>query len=526
MTGTAATEAEEFKKIYNLDVISIPTNKPIRRKDEPDLVYKTQQAKYAAVARETAKKFKEGQPVLIGTTSIEKNEIISRLLKKKGIPHQILNAKNHQKEAGIIAQAGESGAVTVATNMAGRGVDIILGGEPPKKTKDQKSKKKDYEQGYKKWQEKHKRVIELGGLHIVGTERHEARRIDNQLRGRSGRQGDPGSSQFFVALDDDLMRVFGGEQISGLMTKFNMPENLPISHSMVNKVIEQIQVKVEGFNFDIRKSLVEFDDVVARQREIVYQRRRKVLEWFGKRKRRLRKEALKVLHQEVNSLVAGAVDPETMKKDMDKVVLGLAEILALERKSDRDDITDRLRSAGSEGQLAEDKAWQLVKEQFLEREEQMGEEVSRDIERFLFIHVLDNLWVDHLTALDALRDGVRLRGYGQRDPLIEYRREGFTMFKKLLANFGYHFSRRIFRIQVAKETVEPARLVEARGEMVIPGAGPVEGSDNTQLGTNNNPASIVKPVVSGQKKIGRNDPCWCGSKKKWKKCHYPLAASR
>ncbi len=515
MTGTAATEAEEFKKIYGLDVIVVPTNKPMIRIDHPDAVYKTQQAKYTAIAAEIEKCFQNGQPVLVGTTSIEKNEIISRLLSKKGIPHQVLNAKNHEKEAGIIAQAGKLKAVTVATNMAGRGVDIILGGEPPKKTKSEK------EDG--QWREEHKEVIRLGGLHVIGTERHEARRIDNQLRGRAGRQGDPGSSQFFVALDDDLMRIFGGDQIASLMTRFRMPDNMPISHSVVSKVIEQIQVKVEGFNFDIRKSLVEFDDVVNKQREIIYKKRRQFLDWFENNKARLREEVLRIIQEEVNKVVVISLEPTTMKPNLEKVMLGLAEILAWETREKREEIINYLEKYKDNQEELKKVSWQIIERELKKRQESLGKDISQEIEKSILIYTLDQLWVDHLTALDNLRDGVRLRGYGQRDPLVEYRRESFQMFQKLLDNLNYHFTRRIFRVQVMTQPQEkPISAVETRGEMILPGQIPAEGDVSQQdLGAK------IKPIVSGKKKIGRNDPCWCGKKDasgkpvKWKKCHYP-----
>jgi len=508
MTGTAQTEAEEFKKIYDLDVISIPTNEPIARTDHPDLIYKTQRAKYAAVAVEVEKCYKKGQPVLIGTTSIENNEIVGTLLKRKGVPHQILNAKNHQKEATIIAKAGKKKSITVATNMAGRGVDIILGGQPPEDTKENK-------EALEQWKKEQKEVLAMGGLHVVGTERHESRRIDNQLRGRGGRQGDPGSSRFFVALDDNLMRVFGGEQISSLMTRFNMPENVPLSHSMVNRVIEQIQVKVEGFNFDIRKSLVEFDDIVDKQRGIIYKRRSKILKIVAKAPKKLSKEILEILKKEIETIVNIGLDPVTAKPDINKIVMSFCEIVPIDDKVGRGEIRKKISNLSQE-EITKS-LYNIIETGYKNREKLLGELVCRDIEKSVSLYTLDNLWVDHLTALEDLKEGVRLRGYGQRDPLVEYRNESFAIFQKLLTDIDYHLARRIFRVKVEnKPESEIGQGVETRGQINLPGAKTEDDSTNKKV-----EEIKVKPVISGSSKIGRNDPCWCGSGKKWKKCHYP-----
>lgn len=513
MTGTAATEGEEFKKIYNLEVVVLPTNKPITRIDHPDVIYKNQRAKYAAVAAEIGDCFRRGQPVLVGTTSIEKNEMVSRYLRKKKITHQILNAKNHEKEAEIIADAGKVKAVTVATNMAGRGVDIILGGEAPKIIKSSKLKVQSYEKKLKNWQKQHDQVLELGGLHVIGTERHEARRIDNQLRGRGGRQGDAGSSRFFVGLDDDLMRVFGGEQIGNLMTRFNVPENVPLSHSMVSRVLAQIQVKVEGYNFDIRKSLVEFDDVVNKQREIVYQKRIGILTKHEKDPQKLKEEVLSVLKSEVYETVSTSVDPVTLEVDLDKVVLGFCEILPIEEGSEREKIKNRIK--GKNEKEIKKSLFALAKGYYDQREETLGRKIARDIEKSVYLFTVDNHWVDHLTALDDLKEGVRLRGYAQRDPLVEYRKESFDLFQTLLTNIDYHLARRILRIKVQVTPRQPGQVVEGRGQVVMPQSVQAPAIDEKPT------VSRVKPVVSGKKKPGRNDPCWCGSGKKWKKCHYP-----
>ncbi len=498
MTGTAATEREEFRKIYDLDVVELPTNKSMIRQDHPDVIYKNQRAKYAAIAQEVEDCYQKGQPVLIGTTSIEKNEIVASLLKKKRIPHQILNAKNHEKEALIIAQAGSKGAVTVATNMAGRGVDIILGGDKPDK------KSKDYE----KWQKEHDDVLALGGLHVIGTERHEARRIDNQLRGRAGRQGDPGSSRFFVALDDDLMRIFGGDQIANLMTRFNIPENIPLSHSMVSRLIEQIQTKVEGFNFDIRRSLVEFDDVVNKQREIIYQTRGKILQEAAYQPERLTENIFERLEREIKKTVDLAVDVVTEKIDLERLIGEFREIIPLQA-DDLEVIKSQVRDKRKE-EIA-DYLIKITKDAYLSRSQEWGEEISHEVEKSVLLMTIDQLWVDHLTILDNLREGIKLRGYAQRDPLVEYRREGFEMFQSLLVKIDYNLARRIFKIELrGSQPQAPRRITETRERMTAYDAVKPE-------------ATILQPqaTISGIKTPGRNDPCPCGSGKKYKKCCYP-----
>ncbi len=502
MTGTAETEKEEFKKIYDLDVVVIPTNEPVIRKDYSDQIYKTRRAKYAAVAEEIADSNKKGQPVLVGTTSIEKSEMLSGFLKKKNIPHEILNAKHHEREAQIIAQAGEPKAVTIATNMAGRGVDIVLGGEPPEKRED------NYETKYKNWQEDHDLVLDQGGLYVIGTERHEARRIDNQLRGRAGRQGDPGASKFYVSLEDDLMRVFGGEKIAGMMERLNMPEGAPISHPMVSGMIKQIQVKVEGFNYDIRKSLVEFDDVVNKQREIVYNRRRNILEEYENEPKKLEDRVLDLVYSQINFVVETGFSMETAKLDAEKIALAFSEIVPIEEGEKRRKLEDKISD------LEENKIKEYLFDQFKKiyqaRQELLGSKVMREIEKEILLHTLDNLWVDHLTALDGLKEGVRLRGYGQRDPLVEYRKESYEMFQDLLAKVEHHVARRLLRVQVAPQQAKQARVQEGRGEMFVP------GEENQPQ-----PNPDVEPVVSNQPSPGRNDPCPCGSGKKYKKCCYP-----
>lgn len=487
MTGTAATEAEEFQKIYGLSVVIIPTNEPMIRKDRSDKVYKTTKVKYTAVANEIAAKHKKGQPVLVGTTSIEKNELVSRFLHHKGIPHELLNAKNHEKEALIIAKAGEKGAVTVATNIAGRGVDIVLGGEIPK---DEMGRVEKTSQEFKDWQKAHKEVVQLGGLHIIGTERHESRRIDNQFRGRSGRQGDPGSSQFYVSLKDDIMRLFGGEQVARLMERFKMPEEIPLEHPMVSKAIEQAQVKVEGFYFDMRKHVVEYDDVMNKQREIVYQLRRKVL---GERD--LKSEVLEKLEREVENLVLLHAPEGLTKREIEKIVTEFASIVPFDPASQKNlqkslrKIEDSQKAAGFLSDLAR-KAYQ-------EKEKKMGQELMRQAEKFVYLSTIDSRWIEHLDAIEDLREGIGLRGYGQRDPLVEYKAEAYSMFERLMASVDYQVVRRIFRI-----ATRPRPTVIIPQDMMESGGG-AEGS------------------VVRQKKTGRNDPCPCGSGRKYKKCCYP-----
>ncbi|HUS51854.1 MAG TPA: preprotein translocase subunit SecA [Candidatus Bathyarchaeia archaeon] len=522
MTGTAATEAEEFEKIYQLEVVIVPTNKPMIRKDNADLVYKTERAKYAAVVAEIEKCHKKGQPVLVGTTSIERNEIIDAFLKKKGVPHNILNAKQHEREAQIIAQAGEKGMVTVATNMAGRGVDIVLGGAVPEVKKGKP---------FAEWKEKHDKVIKLGGLHVIGTERHESRRIDNQLRGRSGRQGDPGSSRFFVSLEDDIMRLFGGEQVAKIMTALKLPEDQPIEHQMVSRAIQQAQVKVEGFNFDMRKRVVEYDDVMNRQREIIYKKRSQVLTAAEEKKEKnsLKEQILDKMGAEPANLVAMYSPEGFTKPEYEKIVAGFCEILPLDSNSQK-----RLKASLEKVKRQEkitEFLTKMAEDAYQGREKQVTPEVMRQIERFVYLTTIDRLWMDHLDAMDDLREGIGLRGYGQRDPLVEYKAEAFSAFEGLMGSIEHEVVRRVFRVQVTRQPAPtiPQQTTEGRGEAPPPSSQPAtqpigEPAQGAPVGTRpiGQPAgSRVKPVVPGKKKIGRNDPCWCGSGKKFKKCHYP-----
>jgi len=506
MTGTAATEAEEFEKIYGLETVVIPTNLPMIRIDYPDVVYKTKRAKYAAVVAEIEKCYQRGQPVLVGTTSIERNEIISKFLTKKGIPHNVLNAKHHEKEAGIIAEAGKKKAVTVATNMAGRGVDIVLGGSKEKRD-------------LREWQAEHDEVVKLGGLHVIGTERHESRRIDNQLRGRAGRQGDPGSSRFFVALDDDIMRLFGGDQIAKLMTMLKLPEDQPIEHPMVSKAIKQAQIKVESFNFDMRKRVVEYDDVMNKQREIIYRKRRELLEEAEKKDSRLKKEILAKMAAEVDNLVAMYAPEGFQSIEFEQIVVRFCEILPLDSQSQAR-LKTELKKIATRGGAKEISRFltKMLTEAYEAREKQLTPAVMRQLERLVYLRTIDRLWVDHLDAMDNLREGVGLRGYAQQDPLVEYKKEAFASFERLMEAIDSEVICRIFRVQLNPPPQFHPRPIQTNidqeDQMGLKGpsvqAGPIQSPR----------ASRISPKRTG-KKIGRNDPCWCGSGKKWKKCHYP-----
>lgn len=529
MTGTAATEAEEFHKIYNVDVLVIPTHRPMVRKDEADMIYKTEKGKFNAVVEEIAQNYKVGRPVLVGTTSIEKNEYLSRLLKQKGVPHEVLNAKNHESEAKIIAQAGEKGAVTVATNMAGRGVDIILGGSPPQTDASKKE--------LASWQKNHDEVVRLGGLEVIGTERHESRRIDNQLRGRSGRQGDPGASRFYVALEDDLMRIFGGEQISNLMTFFKFPEDQPLTHSMVSKAIEQAQVKVEGFNFDVRKHLVDFDDVLNKQREIIYTLRRKILTLPEKDADEFRRTILDIFKEEFVSLFNSySLSEHLSQEEKNKLYQDLQFIIPLTtqefdrhiQSKDMQKMTNLLQSR--------------VEREFGAYEKKLGKQIWYDVTRAIFLSTIDKYWMEHLTAIEELREGINLRGYAQLDPLVEYKNDAYSKFEKLIADVDYESTRRLFKIQIEeskpleipKKKEQPVVLqsasatnafkqkeLESQAKVTVRHVGPPaaqakQAAQPTEIG-----GFHITPPGAEKRKIGRNDPCWCGSGKKYKKCHYP-----
>ena len=487
MTGTAATEAEEFRKIYKLDAVVVPTHRPMIRKDNSDAIYKTLRGKYGAIVAEIEEKHKKGQPVLVGTTSIEKNEIISEYLKRRKIPHNVLNAKNHEREASIISEAGEVGAVTVATNMAGRGVDIVLGGARPDPTSQK------LRGAIQKWEEEHEKVVKVGGLHVIGTERHESRRIDNQLRGRSGRQGDPGSSRFYLSLEDDLMRIFGGEQISSLMDRLKLPEDQPIENVLISKAIEQAQVKVEGFHFDIRKRLVEFDDVANQQRDIIYKLRRKVLELKD-----LKEDVL----QRIKDRLAKSVDGQ-VEIDTETVLANLLEVVPFDEKS----------ISGIKYQVSSIKDREKIKELLFKilddvhqtRESQVGPELMRQVEKYAYLGSIDHLWMDHIDHIDDLREGVELRAYGQRDPLVEFKNEAYSLFENLVDRINKELSIRLFRIGIGVPQSE-IPLSQAREN--------IDTKDATGLSGNADATAVSgEPAFPKKKKIGRNDPCPCGAKR-------------
>jgi len=418
MTGTAATSSEEFHKVYGLDVVVIPTNEPLIRESLPDKVYKTREAKFRAVVEEVKERHEKEQPVLVGTVSIDKNEYLSKLLKKEGIPHQVLNAKNHEREGEIIAQAGKLGAVTVATNMAGRGVDIVLGGNPPDEEEAQKAR-------------------ELGGLHVIGTERHESRRIDNQLRGRAGRQGDPGSSQFFVSLEDDLVRIFGGDRIQKLMDRLKLPEDQPIEANVVSNAIENAQSKVEGRNFDIRKHVLEYDDVLVQQRKRIYKEREKFLT------EDLEEEINNILREELRSIVEFHYSPEL---NLEGIKEEIEKMFSLSEKDLKE-----LRNLAGEGK--EEMANYLIEkgeEILADKERELGSKKMRRVEKLTALKTLDFFWMNHLSAMDSLKDSVRLRAYGQQDPLVEYKTEGHRMFKQLLQRIKENILQTLFKVETAK----------------------------------------------------------------------------
>ncbi len=474
MTGTALTEAEEFHKIYKLEVMAIPTNKPMIREDSQDQIYKDEKSKFHAVVREIEQLHKQERPVLIGTTSIEKSEELSNLLKRKGIPHEILNAKQHEKEAHIIAQAGQPGATTVATNMAGRGVDIVLGGKEPTNGD---------EREWREWQEKHNKVVELDGLHIIGTERHEARRIDNQLRGRAGRQGDPGSSRFYVSLEDDVVRRFGGDRIKGFMEWVGMDEDTPIENKLVNKSIESAQVKVEGYHFDIRKHLVEYDDVVNQQRELIYGERKKILIGAD-----LKANILSMVRKEIQGTVSSHIGYE---QDLEGLIADVSTIFPLPPAI----------NASALSQLKpkqfEDKLIESAETLYEEREKELGSDNMRVLERLVMLRTIDNLWVEHLTMMEHMRQDTGLYAMGrQTDPLVVYKNEGYKQFQVLLDTIQHDVAHTVYHVGIVKrEATQPAPVAAQFGT----------GGKKQQL------------KVSG-KKIGRNDPCPCGSGKKYKHC--------
>ena len=460
MTGTAKTEEDEFRAIYNLDVVEIPTNKPMQRKDYPDAVYKSIKGKFNAVVEEIAALHAKSQPVLVGTISIENSEMLSSLLKKRGIPHEVLNAKYHEKEAEIVARAGQAGSVTISTNMAGRGTDIVLGDG----------------------------VQALGGLHIIGTERHESRRIDNQLRGRSGRQGDPGSSRFFVSLEDDLMRLFGAEKIMNLVETLGMDETMTIEHSMLSRAIENAQKKVEGRNFDIRKHVLQYDNVMNKQREVIYSQRKQVL--MGEN---IKDNILEMIEEIINDTVAAHTVGSDYAEEWDlKNLIEFLQTIFLPRHSLK--VEDLLKYTREE-LIAE--LLRIAYKTYEAKEASVGSETMREIERVMLLKVVDTKWIDHIDAMDQLREGINLRAYGQIDPVQAYQVEGYDMFNELIKNIKEDTARYIYSVNVTHDAPKREKVAE-----------PIETSQEK---------GVRKPVVK-EDKTGRNDPCPCGSGKKYKKC--------
>jgi len=557
MTGTAMTEAEEFHKIYNLEVVAVPTHRPMVREDLPDLVYRNEKGKFQALIDEIAEMQDAGRPVLVGTVSVEKSEVLAEMLKRRGIRHEVLNAKLHEKEAGIVAQAGHSGAVTIATNMAGRGTDIMLGGNPAGMASemlhrkglnpaqvDRETHEATLAEARRICEEDHARVVAAGGLHIIGTERHESRRIDNQLRGRAGRQGDPGSSRFYLSLDDDLMKRFASDRVAGLMQRMGLEDDVAIESRIVSKTIESAQSRVEGFNFDIRKRVVEFDDVINKQRETIYAERDKVL-----RNEDLGDTIQRFLDEELDAL--------------------LAQYCAAEVPDDWnvDGLAAALRVMGLEGPgAAEDDLWEvggreavsahlrdLVDATLHAREAQVGAEDWAVVERIVLLRTIDALWVEHLTELDDMRRGIGLRGYAQQDPLNEFRKEAYSLYEELRSLIRHQVASTIFRVSVSRQAPPPDLATPFPAPLestvpgpalapgaAIPGGAAALGALGAGLAARGLPSSPAVRAVReqlgdravasgggqtragftpGGERIGRNDPCWCGSGQKYKKCH-------
>jgi preprotein translocase subunit SecA len=528
MTGTAYTEAEEFGKIYDLDVVVIPTHEPMVREDHPDLVYRDETAKYRAVVEEIGQLHRMGRPVLVGTASVENSERLSEMLDRKGVPHNVLNAKQHEKEATIIAQAGRPGSVTIATNMAGRGVDILLGGNPEGLAREELRRKgvdltaihqEQWDQTLKmagtgqdpqeisheewvpylaaavrKCQEDNRKVIGLGGLHVLGTERHEARRIDNQLRGRAGRQGDPGSSRFYVSLEDELMRRFGGERVKGLMEWAGLEDDIPIEHDMITKSIENAQVKVEGYNFDIRKHLLEYDDVVNKQREIIYGQRHLILSAAS-----LKENILEMVERELRQLVATYL-ASGHREDWDLNAL-LAEVRTIMPLPPSVNAAQwQQATAGEIEEQLIDWAWKL----YAEKERELGPEPTRQIERGVMLRAVDTLWVRHLTELDTLREGIGLRAYGQQDPLISFKKEAHELYADLTTRIQEAIVHSIYH------NIYQARIVRQPQHRAVRALRPGGDGDSARR----------QPTQARAQRLGRNDPCPCGSGKKYKHCHW------
>lgn len=499
MTGTALTEAEEFGKIYGLEVVAIPTNKPTQRQDFPDRIYKTEEVKYKALAKTIKELQESGRPVLVGTVSVEKNELLSAYLDREGVTHEILNAKNHEREGEIIAQAGKKGAVTLATNMAGRGVDIILGGNPPDR-------------------EEAEEIKNLGGLFVIGTERHESRRIDNQLRGRSGRQGDPGATQFYLSTEDDLMRIFAGDRIKSLMNTLRVPDDMPIEQKTITRIIESAQKKVEGMHFDTRKHLLEYDDVLNRHREVIYDKRREVLDKFDLEKKgelkdgekTLRDMVLEMVEQEIEQIVSFHTNAEDNGDwNIREIVESFNTIFPLnaEEKNKITSLGEQVKDGKNDELKVRTDIIEYavglsqIKYDSLLVSQAPDPMMMIEIEKQVMLRAIDSLWVEHLVNIDYLRTGIGLQGYGQRDPLVEYKKETYRMFQELLQSIQKEVVYLIYKVSIG---IKLAPSVMEEGDMTLSGAQKTEATE-----------SKGKTV----KKVGRNEPCPCGSGKKYKKCH-------
>ena len=510
MTGTADTEAAEFQKIYKLEVLVIPTNKPMIREDASDMIYRTQREKYNAVVEEIKDCFQRGQPVLVGTISIENSEKLAQMLKREKVAHQVLNAKYHEMEASIIAQAGRFRTVTISTNMAGRGTDIMLGGNPDMLAR-QEAQKRQIEreanpEAYQKIFEEmrsltateYQQVIAAGGLHVLGTERHESRRIDNQLRGRSGRQGDPGTSRFYLSLEDDLLRVFGSQRISGVMSRLGMEEGQPIEHPLINRAIENAQKRVEAHNFDIRKHLLEYDDVLNKQREVIYNQRKRVLAGEN-----LPQEIQEIISELAESVVDPIADEKTYPEEWDyrRLNESLMRLFSFGLN---------FKTGETEGIAREnliEKIEVQAREAYTRKESEFGAEAMRYLEKVIYLQAIDTLWKEHLLAMDHLKEGIGLRGYGQRNPLQEYQKEGYQMFMELIQRIKEETVEKLYRVQMARPTEVDRFEAQKEKPLVMSRGGEAESEKQQQ------------PIKRETRKVGRNEPCPCGSGKKYKKCH-------
>jgi preprotein translocase subunit SecA len=526
MTGTAETEAAEFQSTYKLDVIVIPTHMPMVRDDHSDVIYRTLPEKWDAVVEEIKDCYDRGQPTLVGTVSVENSELISRRLQREAVPHNVLNAKYHEREAEIVAQAGRKGAVTIATNMAGRGTDILLGGNPdfmareflkrdevdPDEASDQQWDQA-FAQAKRIVEDEHQQVVGIGGLHIIGTERHESRRIDNQLRGRAGRQGDPGSSRFFLSLEDDLMRIFAGDKVKALMQRLGMEKGVAIESKMVSKRIESAQKSVEGRNFEARKHLLEYDDVMNRQRETIYGLRRQLMEEPDQREYLLGDPPKAgVAYDLLSDITKQYLNPDVAPDDwdLDNYKLQIRTIYDIDIDAERIDLASM-----TSDEIVEE-IWERLKAKYSGKEQQIGPEAMRTYERIIMLNIIDAQWKDHLLSLDHLKQGIGLVGYGQKDPLVEYKKQSFDLFQEMLDRIDTTTIRSLFNLQVVTE--QPPETLRQRRMPRRPSAltftGPNQGAAPA-----GEEAGKIKTVVRDQPKVGRNDPCPCGSGKKYKKCH-------